>query len=70
MLKRLRIAVTALSLAACVLLVALWVRSYRSADSAISLPSTLPRQYEFQSMRGRLKFFVTQRNHFLASFFR
>jgi hypothetical protein len=32
MLKYLRIAITALSLTACVLFVALWVRSYRSGD--------------------------------------
>jgi hypothetical protein len=40
MLKHLRIAVTALSLAACVLLVALWVRSYWRTD-AINLGGRL-----------------------------
>jgi hypothetical protein len=57
-----RIAVTALSLTACVLLIALWVRSYWWAESGVSVPPTLPRQFAFVSSRGRLALIVSQRN--------
>src|SRR5688572_24026902 len=58
MLKYLRIAVTALSLTACVLLIALWVRSYRWSDR---LDGPLPRAYVFQAStrRGGLDVFVS-----------
>jgi len=55
MLKYLRIAVTALSLTACVLLVALWVRSYWWADFMRG-PLTVGIDYYIWSIRGHLKF--------------
>jgi hypothetical protein len=56
MLKYLRIAVTALCLTACVLLVALWVRSYWWVD-AVYIAQT----YSAASMRGQLYFQPTTR---------
>jgi hypothetical protein len=53
MLKYLRIAVTALSLTACVLLIALWVRSYRRGVTAWVQP-TAARSVMFGSRWGRL----------------
>jgi hypothetical protein len=49
MLKYLRIAVTALSLAACLLLVALWVRSYRRLDTMMAWPG-----HTVSTIRGRM----------------
>jgi hypothetical protein len=60
--RYLRIAATVLSLTACVLVIALWVRGYWWADNAVSQPSTLLRQFGFISKRGRLTFIVSQRN--------
>jgi hypothetical protein len=51
MLKYPRIAVTALSLTACVLLVALWVRSYWWLDFA-AYPIQVPRMLMLESNRG------------------
>jgi hypothetical protein len=62
MLKYLRIAVTALCLTACVLLVALWVRSYRWNDIAQNLPRHAPRTFTLVSMRGRLTLFISMPN--------
>jgi hypothetical protein len=53
MLKYLRIAVTALSLTACVLLIALWVRSYRSID-LLCCPIPGAHSFEIQSKHGWL----------------
>jgi hypothetical protein len=53
MLKTLRIAITALSLTACVLLIALWVRSYFFRDFALVDFSTA-RWIHLISMHGRL----------------
>jgi hypothetical protein len=55
MLKYLRIAVTALSLTACVLLIALWVRSYWRLDG-ISMPITTTRNIEIWSGGARVEF--------------
>jgi phosphotransferase system glucose/maltose/N-acetylglucosamine-specific IIC component len=49
MLKYLRIAVTALSLTTCVLLCALWVRSYYRLDTMMAWPS-----HTVSSIRGRI----------------
>jgi hypothetical protein len=54
-LKYLRIAVTALSLTACVLLIALWVRSYWRLDG-LSVPITITRRIEIWSGGARLEF--------------
>jgi hypothetical protein len=59
MLKYLRIAVTALCLAACVLLVALWVRSYRWQDTVYREGNGI---YIFISSRPGL--FVIEWTHF------
>jgi hypothetical protein len=53
MLKYLRIAVTALSVTACVLLVALWVRTYRRGVTAWVQP-TAARSVMLGSRWGRL----------------
>jgi hypothetical protein len=58
----LRLAFSAVCGAVCLLLIAFWVRSYWWADSAISQPSTLPRQIGLISRRGRLTLIVTQRD--------
>jgi hypothetical protein len=55
MLKYLRIAVTAVGLTACVLLVALWVRSYWRLDG-ISMPITTTRKVEVWSGGARVEF--------------
>jgi hypothetical protein len=49
MLKYLRIAVTALCLTACVLLVALWVRSYYRLDTMMAWPG-----HTVSTIRGRM----------------
>jgi hypothetical protein len=54
-LKYLRLAVTALSLTACVLLIALWVRSYWRLDG-ISMPITTTRKIEIWSGGARVEF--------------
>jgi hypothetical protein len=54
MLKYPRIAVTALCLTACVLLVALWVRSYSQRDVFDRVQP--PRYRVVQSLRGRIEF--------------
>jgi hypothetical protein len=54
MLRYVRIAVTALSLTACVLLIALWVRSYR-VNEVIALPVG-GTKYHAQSLLGRMVF--------------
>jgi hypothetical protein len=56
MLKYLRIAVTALSLAACVLLVALWVRSFKTCDLLIKRHADGWMQTTFCSSHGTLEF--------------
>jgi hypothetical protein len=53
MLRYLRIAVTALSLTACVLLVGLWVRSYWWQDS-VNIPGTNTSNLFVASRQGRL----------------
>ncbi len=53
MLKYLRIAVTALSLTACVLLIALWVRSYWRCDQ-IDIPVSSNYGISIESVRGQL----------------
>jgi hypothetical protein len=53
MLKYMRIAVTALCLTACVLLVALWVRSYWWRDFLFGRFDR-PRAYQFESIQGQL----------------
>ena len=53
MLKYLRITVTALSLTASVLLIALWVRSYRSID-LLCCPIPGAHSFEIQSKHGWL----------------
>ncbi len=50
MLKYLQIAVTALSLTACLLAIVLWVRSYESSDRVIG---PLPRSHMFQAYTWR-----------------
>jgi hypothetical protein len=60
MLKSLRIAVTTLSLTACVLLIALWVRSYWWADRC-----TLASHLELSSFYGRLGFYVLLSPYYL-----
>ena len=55
MLKHLRIAVTALSLTACVLLIALWARSYWRYDQLI-WRDLEQRESQFDSMWGQLTF--------------
>jgi hypothetical protein len=54
MLKYLRIAVTAVSLTACVLLVALWVRSYRYSDSIPIKQISSGKSLAVNSSRGRI----------------
>jgi hypothetical protein len=54
MLKYLRIAVTALSLTACVMLIALWVRSYSYRDVIDRVRP--PRYRVVESHRGRIEF--------------
>src|SRR5947208_63167 len=49
--RYLRIAFSAACLIACVLLIALWVRSYKYAD----IVRNAPMRYEAVSVRGRLK---------------
>jgi hypothetical protein len=61
-LRKLRIAFSVVCGIVCLLLIVMWGRSYWWADSAISQPSTLPRQIGFTSRRGRLTFLVTQRD--------
>jgi hypothetical protein len=58
MLKYLRIAVTALSLTACVLLIALWVRSYWWWDTVFYDPPDRPNYVisEVNSVQGRVSF--------------
>jgi hypothetical protein len=52
-LKYLRIAVTALSVTACALFVALWVRSYRTVDMLyLHIPGAGP--FKIESLEGRL----------------
>ena len=58
MLKYLRIAVTALSLTACVLLIALWVRSYWWVDSLSGQYRS--RAYEFTSSHGQLTLYTSR----------
>ena len=55
MLKSLRIAVTAVSLTACVLLVALWVRSYKQCDIFCLGIDRVPGQW-LQSLDGKLTY--------------
>jgi hypothetical protein len=55
MLKYLRLAVTALSLTACVLLVALWVRSY-SREVVVGYVDSHNRGWHFVSWRGGAMF--------------
>jgi hypothetical protein len=58
MLKYLRIAVTALSLTACVLLVALWVRSYWWSDNfMLRLPN--PHVFIIHSMYGQTDWYLS-----------
>jgi len=57
MLKYLRIAVTALSLTACVLLVALWVRSHYFYDD-VRVPLPGMRMFDFTSFPEHLDFHV------------
>jgi hypothetical protein len=59
MLKYLRFAVTALSLTACVLLIALWVRSYSILDSWQD--HKLGKTWHIQSYRGRIILFTLPR---------
>jgi hypothetical protein len=59
MLKYLRIAVTALCLTACVLLVALWVRSYSRADYA-HCPWRVPRMLMVDSYLGRVSVYTQE----------
>jgi hypothetical protein len=54
MLKYLRITVTALSVTACVLLIALWVRSYWFKDTVVA--NLLGRNFQANSLEGRLSF--------------
>jgi hypothetical protein len=54
MLKYLRIAVTALSLTACVLLIALWVRSFTWCDAKFMQIGRF--QYDVTSLRGCIVF--------------
>jgi hypothetical protein len=60
MLKYLRIAVTASGLAACVLLVALWVRSYWGREF-LGEYVTPKHRYELLSLNGKLLIFKQQR---------
>lgn len=53
-LKYLRIAVTTLSLAACVLLVALWLRSYRYSNSIPIKQISSGKRLDIISSRGRI----------------
>jgi hypothetical protein len=55
MLKYLRIAITALTIAACVGLVVLWMRSY-SGREFLGECVTPEYRYEFRSMNGKLLF--------------
>jgi hypothetical protein len=57
MLRYLRIVVSALSLMACVLLVAFWVRSYRSTETAAGR-LIAPYGFGVNSQCGRLNFMV------------
>jgi hypothetical protein len=59
MLKYLRIAVTALSLVACMLLVALWVRSYRYSDSIPIKQISSGKRLDVNSSRGRISVQLT-----------
>jgi hypothetical protein len=63
-LKYLRIAVTALNLTACVLLIALWVRSYRWIDM-VDAPLTATRGIIVGSSQGRLSLGEATRPHWL-----
>jgi hypothetical protein len=68
MLKYLRIAVTALSLTACVLLIALWVRSYSWSDWA-NCPLRSPSMLIVNSFDGRLSLYAGERVPYRTGFF-
>ena len=68
MLKYLRIAVTVLSLTACVLLIALWVRSYTWID-VLDGPLTTSRGILLGSSQGRLSIGDATKPHWLPKRF-
>ncbi|MEX2308547.1 MAG: hypothetical protein WD738_13180 [Pirellulales bacterium] len=61
MFRYLRIAVSALSLTACVLLIALWARSYYYLDQ-LTEPISRTRGIEFASIEGQARFAVLKLN--------